>query len=321
MTPRPLSMTPLDWLMLIGLSFLWGGAFFLNKIALAELPPLTVAFARVGIAAVILLAIAWMRDELRPVRAAWPTFVLLGLINSAVPFALIAWGQTHIASGLAAIINATVPLFAVLIANATTEDDKLTRGRLIGLGCGLTGVIVMIGPGVLSGLGRHVAGELACLTAAALYAAGTVYARRLRNLAPNTLAAGQTGAATLLLLAPVAFLDQPWTLTLPSARGLGVLVGLGALSTALAYLLYFRILSRAGATNTTLVTFLIPVSAILLGVLVLKERLEPHQLVGMGAIATGLLALDGRAGKGLAALGGWIARQCKEFRANGRSSV
>lgn len=321
MTPRPLSMAPLDWLMLIGLSFLWGGAFFLNKIALAELPPLTVAFARVGIAAVILLAIAWMRDELRPVRTAWPTFILLGLVNSAVPFALIAWGQTHIASGLAAIINATVPLFAVLIANATTEDDKLTRERLIGLGCGLIGVIVMIGPGALRGLGLHVAGELACLTAAALYAAGTVYARRLRSLTPNTLGAGQTGAATLLLLAPVAFLDQPWALALPSARGLVVLVGLGALSTALAYLLYFRILARAGATNTTLVTFLIPVTAVLLGVMVLGERLEAHQLAGMAAIAAGLLALDGRAGKGLVALRGWFARQYKEFRANGRSGA
>ena len=321
MTPRPLSMAPLDWLMLIGLSFLWGGAFFLNKIALAELPPLTVAFARVGIAAVILLAIAWMRDELRPVRTAWPTFILLGLVNSAVPFALIAWGQTHIASGLAAIINATVPLFAVLIANATTEDDKLTRERLIGLGCGLIGVIVMIGPGALRGLGLHVAGELACLTAAALYAAGTVYARRLRSLTPNTLGAGQTGAATLLLLAPVAFLDQPWALALPSARELVVLVGLGALSTALAYLLYFRILARVGATNTTLVTFLIPVTAVLLGVMVLGERLEAHQLAGMAAIAAGLLALDGRAGKGLVALRGWFARQYKEFRANGRSGA
>jgi drug/metabolite transporter (DMT)-like permease len=321
MKPRPLSMAPLDWLMLIGLSFLWGGAFFLNKVALAELPPLTVAFARVGIAAVILVAIAWMRDELRPVRTAWPTFILLGLVNSAVPFALIAWGQTHIASGLAAIINATVPLFAVLIANAATEDDKLTRERLIGLGCGLIGVVVMIGPGALRGLGLHVAGELACLTAAALYAAGTVYARKLSRFASNTLGAGQTGAATLLLLAPVAFLDQPWALTLPSTRGLVALVVLGALSTALAYLLYFRILARVGATNTTLVTFLIPVTAVLLGVVVLGERLEAHQLAGMAAIAVGLLALDGRAGKGLAALRGWFARQYKEFRANGRSGA
>ena len=192
MTPRPLTMSPVDWLMLLALSILWGGAFFLNKLSLSELPPLTVALARVGVAAVILLAIAWMRDELRPLRAAWPVFLMLGFVNSAVPFALIAWGQTQIASGLASILNATTPLFAVVIANATTKDDKLTRGRVVGLGFGLIGVVVMIGPGALTGLGLHVAGEIACLAAAALYATGTVYARRFRGFSPNTLGAGQT---------------------------------------------------------------------------------------------------------------------------------
>ena len=308
MTPRPLTMSPVDWLMLLALSILWGGAFFLNKLALSELPPLTVALARVGVAAVILLPIAWMRDELRPLRAAWPVFLMLGLVNSAVPFALIAWGQTQIASGLASILNATTPLFAVVIANATTKDDKLTRGRVVGLCFGLIGVVVMIGPGALTGLGLHVAGEIACLAAAALYATGTVYARRFRGFAPNTLGAGQTGAATLLLMAPVAILDQPWTHALPSPPTIAAVVGLGAFSTALAYLLYFRVLARAGATNTSLVTFLIPVSAILLGVFALGERLETHQLAGMAAIAIGLLAIDGRAAQGLAA---WRGERAK----------
>jgi drug/metabolite transporter (DMT)-like permease len=315
MTPRPLTMSPVDWLMLVALSILWGGSFYLNKLAVAEVPPLTVAFARVGVAAVVLIAIAWTRDELRPLRAAWPVFLTLGLVNSAVPFALIAWGQTQIASGLASILNATTPLFAVVIANATTQDDKLTRGRAVGLGFGLIGVVAMIGPGALTGLRLHVAGELACLAAAALYATGSVYARRFRSFAPNTLGAGQTGAATLLLMGPVAFLDQPWTRALPSARAIAVLVGLGAFSTALAYLLFFRVLARAGATNTSLVTFLIPVSAILLGVLALGERLEPHQLAGMAAIAIGLVAIDGRAEQGLAAWRG----QREKARANERT--
>lgn len=315
MTPRPLTMAPVDWLMLLALSILWGGAFFLNKLALSELPPLTVALARVGVAAVILLAIAWMRDEMRPLRAAWPVFLMLGLVNSAVPFALIAWGQTQIASGLASILNATTPLFAVVIANATTKDDKLTRGRVVGLGSGLIGVVVMIGPGALTGLGLHVAGEIACLAAAALYATGTVYARRFRGFAPNTFGAGQTGAATLLLMAPVAILDQPWTRPVPSLQTIAALVGLGAFSTALAYLLYFRVLTRAGATNTSLVTFLIPVSAILLGVFALGERLETHQLAGMAAIAIGLVAIDGRAARGLAAWRG----QREQARASDRT--
>jgi len=243
-------MSSVDWLMLAALSMLWGGSFYLNKLAVAEVPPLTVALGRVGIAAIVLVAIAWMRGELWPLRAAWPVFLTLGLVNSAIPFVLIAWGQTQIASGLASILNATTPLFAVVIANATTTDDKLTPGRAVGIACGLIGIVVMIGPGTLKGLSLHVVGELACLIAAALYATGTVYARRFRNFTPNTLGAGQTGAATLLLLAPVALVDHPWTHALPSARVIAVLVGLGAFSTALAYLLYFRLLARTGATNT-----------------------------------------------------------------------
>jgi len=312
MTPRSLTMSPVDWLMLAALSILWGGSFYLNKLAVAEVPPLTVALGRVAVAAVVLIAIAWMRDELRPLRVAWPVFLTLGLVNSAVPFTLIAWGQTQIASGLASILNATTPLFAVVIANATTTDDKLTPGRAVGIGCGLIGVAVMIGPGALNGLSLHVAGEFACLVAAALYATGTVYARRFRKFTPNTLGAGQTGAATLLLMAPVAFVDQPWTHALPSPRAIVVLVGLGAFSTALAYILYFRLLARAGATNTSLVTFLIPVSAILLGVFALGERLEPHQLAGMTAIALGLVAIDGRTEQAFAL---W-RRQRKKERSN-----
>jgi drug/metabolite transporter (DMT)-like permease len=300
MTPRSLTMSPVDWLMLAALSILWGGSFFLNKLAVAEIPPLTVALGRVAVAAVVLIAIAWMRDGLRPLRLAWPVFLTLGLINSAVPFTLVAWGQTQIASGLASILNATTPLFAIVIANATTTDDKLTLGRAVGLGCGLIGVAVMIGPGALNGLSLHVAGELACLGAAALYATGTVYARHFRQFTPNTLAAGQTGAATLLLMAPVALVDQPWTHALPSPRAIVVLIGLGAFSTALAYILFFRLLARVGATNTSLVTFLIPVSANLLGVLALGERLEPHQLAGMMAIALGLVAINGRTEQAIA---------------------
>lgn len=291
---RPLTMTPADWLMLVALSVLWGGAFFLMKIATADIPPLSVALARVAVAAAILVALAGARGELRPVIAAWPAFLALGLVNSAFPFALIAWGQTHIASGLAAILNATTPLFAVMIANAATPDDRLTRGRVVGLALGLIGVAIMIGPGALAGLGLHVAGELAVLAAAACYAAGTVYARRVRGFAPHALGAGQTAWATLLLLPAVAVLDPPWTHAAPSVRAILAVLALGAFSTALAYLLYFRVLARAGATNTSLVTFLIPVSALLLGALVLGERLEAHQFAGMAVIALGLLAIDGR---------------------------
>jgi drug/metabolite transporter (DMT)-like permease len=302
MTPRPLTMSPLDWLMLVVLSILWGGSFILNKIAVAAVPPLSVALARVGIAALILVAIAAKRRELRALIAAWPVFLTLGLFNSAVPFTLVAWSQTQIGAGLASILNATTPLFVVVFAHIATRDDKLTRGRTIGLVIGMIGVVIMIGVGALAGLGGHVAGEVASLAAAALYAGSTVYARGFRRFAPTMLGAGQTAAATLLLVPVVAAVDQPWTRPLPSTTVLAALVLLGALSTALAYLLFFRILERAGATNVSLVTFLIPVSAILLGFLLLGEHLEAHQIAGMLAIAAGLVAIDGRAGQ---LLRGW----------------
>lgn len=297
MTPRPLTMSPLDWLMLAVLSVLWGGSFILNKIAVAAVSPLTVALGRVSVAALILVAIAATRRELRALIAAWPVFLILGMFNSAVPFTLIAWSQTQIGSGLASILNATTPLFAVVFAHIATRDDKLTPSRTVGLIIGMIGVVVMIGVGALTGLASHVAGEVACLGAAALYAGSTVYARGYRSFAPTVLGAGQTAAATLLLMPVVAAVDQPWTRPLPSATVLVALVLLGAVSTAIAYLLFFRILERAGATNVSLVTFLIPVSAILLSVLLLGERLEVHQIAGMAAIAAGLVAIDGRAGQ------------------------
>jgi drug/metabolite transporter (DMT)-like permease len=281
MTPSPpsrLAMSATDWLLLVTLSVLWGGSFFFAKLAVLELPPLTVALGRVAIAAAILVT-------------------LMGLLNNAIPFGLIFWGQTHIPSGLAAILNATTPLFTVLVAHAATADEKLTPARLAGVAAGLAGVIVMIGPDMLRELGADVLGQLACLLAAVSYAFAGVYARRFRTEPALRVAAGQLVASSVLLAPVVILLDRPWTLPSPSATAIAALLALAALSTAIAYLIYFRILARAGATNVLLVTFLIPVSAILLGTLVLGEQLAPRHLVGMIAIALGLAAIDGRPAK------------------------
>lgn len=296
MPPRPLlTMSALDWLMLIGLSTLWGASYFFAKIAVAELPPTTVAFARVAVAAPIMLVICLASGELRQLPRYWVPFLVLGLINNAGAFALITWSQVRIGSGLAAVLNATTPLFAIVLAHLTTADDRITPGRAAGLVLGVAGVAVMIGPGAFAGLGDHVWGELACLAAASLYAIGAVYARGWRHLTPSVIGAGQSLAASLILLGPALVIDRPWTLAPPSTGTLLALLALGSLSTALAYFLYFRILARAGATNALLVTFLIPVSAILLGTVLLGERLEPHQIAGMAGIALGLAAIDGRA--------------------------
>jgi drug/metabolite transporter (DMT)-like permease len=294
--PQRPSMSAADWLLLIGLSLLWGGSFFFAKIAVLELPPLTVALGRVAIAAAILLTLARTTGVALPATlAAWRPYALMGLLNNVIPFTLLFWGQTHIPSGLAAILNATTPLFTVLVAHVATGDEKLNAARLAGLVAGLAGVTVMIGPDVLRDLGANVLAQLACLLAAVSYAFAGVYGRRFRGEPALRVAAGQLTASSVILVLPVALIDQPWLLPLPSGKAIAALLGLAALSTALGYLIFFRILARAGATNVALVTFLIPVSAILLGTLVLGEQLAIRHVAGMAAIALGLAAIDGRA--------------------------
>jgi drug/metabolite transporter (DMT)-like permease len=293
--PQRPSMSAADWLLLLGLSLLWGGSFFFAKIAVLELPPLTVALGRVAIAAAILITLARVTGVGLPATLSdWRPYALMGLLNNVIPFTLLFWGQTHIPSGLAAILNATTPLFTVLVAHVATTDEKLNAARLAGLLAGLAGVTVMIGPDVLRDLGANVLAQLACLLAAISYAFAGVYGRRFRGEPALRVAAGQLTASSIILALPVALIDQPWMLPLPSGKAIAALVALAALSTALGYLIYFRILARAGATNVLLVTFLIPVSAILLGTLVLGEQLAARHLAGMAAIALGLAAIDGR---------------------------
>jgi drug/metabolite transporter (DMT)-like permease len=291
---RP-TMSATDWLLLVALSMLWGASFFFGKIALLELPPLTVALGRVAIAAAILVVLARITGTVLPAdMAAWRPYLLMGLLNNVIPFGLIFWGQTHIPSGLAAILNATTPLFTVLVAHIATADEKLTAARVSAVIFGFCGVVVMIGPDMLRQLGAEIAAQFACLLAAISYAIAGVYGRRFRNEPPLRVAAGQLVASSIILAPLALVLDQPWTLPWPSASAWAALVALASLSTALGYLIYFRLLARAGATNVLLVTFLIPVSAILLGTLILGEQLAVRHIVGMIAIGIGLAAIDGR---------------------------
>ena len=291
--PARLSLSATDWLLLVFLSILWGGSFFFAKIAVDELPPLTLALGRVGIAAALLAVLAG-RAGLVSLARAWPAFAVLGLLNNVIPFTLIFWGQTHIPSGLASIFNATTPIFTALIAHFATRDEKLDAAKLVGVTTGFVGVVAMLGPEVLGDIGVGLWAQLACLVAAVSYAVAGIWGRGLARLPAVTVAAGQLIAASVVL-APLAMLvDRPWRLAMPSPAALAALLALAVLSTALAYVIYFRILARAGATNLLLVTFLIPVSAILLGTAVLGERLAPHHFAGMAIIAVGLAAIDGR---------------------------
>ncbi|AYG57871.1 DMT family transporter [Rhizobium jaguaris] len=291
------SMGAAEWVMLFGLSILWGGSFLFNGILVHELPLFTIVAARVALAAIALHVIVRMTGQAMPRdRQAWAAFFGMGVLNNAIPFLLIVWGQTHIASGLASILNATTPLFAVVVAHFLTTNEKMTGNRLIGVVVGFAGVALMIGPSVLSSLGSNVLGQLAVLGAAFSYSLAGIFGRRFRRmgLAPIIPAAGQVTASTVLLLPVALFVDHPWMLDMPSIETWMALAGLAILSTAIAYVLYFRILATAGATNLMLVTFLIPVSAILLGAPILGEQLQPKHFIGMAMIAVGLVAIDGR---------------------------
>lgn len=290
-------MGPREWLMLIALSVLWGGSFFFNGVAVKELPPITIVTARVVLGAIILLIITRMMGlKLPRDRATWTSFGIMGMFNNIAPFCLIVWGQTQIASGVASIFNAATPLFTVLVAHFMTADEKMTPAKVLGVVVGFIGVAVMIGPSALLGHSSSFLGQLALIGATISYAFTSIYGRRFKaqGIEPLTIATCQLSAASLVLIPMALIIDTPWQLAVPSSATIGSLLAIASLSTALAYMLYFRILASAGATNLSLVTFLIPVSAILLGVLILGESLESKHFAGMALIAAGLAAIDGR---------------------------
>ncbi len=283
-----------EWLLLVVLSVLWGGSFFFSEVALVELRPFTVVLGRVGSAAIALVAFVYVTGRRMPASPRlWGAFLVMGALNNLIPFSLIVWGQVTIDSGLASILNATTPLFTVVLAHVLTRDERMTRNRLIGVLLGLGGVAVLVGPDVLGGLGTQGLAQLAVLGAAASYACAGIYGRRFKELPPAVAAAGMLCGTTVMILPVALILDQPWSLR-PSAVTWGAILGLSLLSTALAYLIYFRILAAVGATNLLLVTFLIPVSAVFLGMTLLGERPDASAFAGMALIFAGLAVVDGR---------------------------
>lgn len=297
------TMGPAQWTTLIILSILWGGSFFFAEVAITALPPFTIVLLRVGLAALALHIFLLATGSRMPLDLRlWGAFLVMGFLNNAVPFSLLVWGQTQIASSLASILNAMTPIFTVVVAHFLTSDEKMTGGRLAGVLIGFAGVAVMIGPAALAGLGANLLAQIACLGATLSYAFAGVFGRRFARMgvSPVQTAAGQVTASALILLPLSMIVDRPWTLAMPGMEAMASVVALALLSTAVAYILFFRLLASAGATNIMLVTFLVPVSAILLGVTILGERLEPEHFAGMALIGLGLAAIDGRPARMLA---------------------
>ena len=290
-------MTGFEWMLLVLLSVVWGGSFFFNGIALREFPTLSIVTARAGLAALaFLLLVRMLGQGIQLNRQILKAFFGMSFLNNVVPFSLIVWGQQHIASGVASILNATTPLFTMLVAHWFTTDEKINPRRLLGVLTGMGGVGLMMGLDSMESSGFHLLGQSAILLAAFSYGLAGVYGKRFAQLEipPLATATGQLCASSMILIPLTLWIDQPWTMTIPSIEGMGSLLGIALLSTALAYVIYFRLLKTAGATNLLLVTLLIPVSAIILGVFLLDESLEPQHLSGMAVISLGLLIMDGR---------------------------
>lgn len=292
-----MQMTRRDWLLMTVLSILWGGAFFFAAIAVKEIPPLTLVFFRVLLAAIILFIV--LRATHVPLPRSAPiygAFLVMGLLNNVVPFSLLFWAQTSISSGLASILNATTPIFSIIIAHFVLADERMSSAKVFGILLGVAGVAVLVGSNIAGGFEASTLGLIACLGAAMSYGIASVFGRRFKQMGVGvtTIAFGQLAGSSTIMLPIVFLVDQPWTLAPPSTPAILSVLLLATLSTALAYLIFFRLMASAGAVNVVLVTLLIPVSAIILGAAFLGERLEGQHFAGMALIAVGLIAIDGR---------------------------
>ncbi|HVF37761.1 MAG TPA: DMT family transporter [Sphingomicrobium sp.] len=289
-------MNRADWAILAALALIWGAAFLFIKVAVTHFEPLTYVWLRLSIAAAgLALLLRWRGERLALPGAVWASILLLALLNNIIPFALFGWGQTRIASGLASILNATTPVWGVLVTHLMTRDEKMTPAKLFGVAAGFAGVAVMIGPGLLSNLGSDLMAQLACLAGAFCYAIAGAWARRFKaqGIAPMKVAAAQLIVGALVMAPVVLAVDGRPVLDVP-AEAWGALIALALLCTAFAYILYFKLIDSAGATNALLVTLLVPPVAILLGSLALGEKLGLASFAGLALIAVGLAAIDGR---------------------------
>lgn len=286
-----------EWAMLLGLALLWGGSFFFVEIAIDAVSPLTIVFLRVALAAIALWCFSvFFGLPIPRDRRIWMAFAIMAVLNNVIPFSLIVWGQRDVGSALASILNATTPFLTVLVAGVCLPDERMTPNKVVGVIIGFFGVALVVGGNGVIHIGENLMAQLAIIGAALSYACAGVYGRRFKRLQvdPIAVATGQVTMSSLVL----AFLMLVSGSALPSSSiGLMVwlaLFGLGLFSTALAYILYFRLLERAGATNLLLVTLLIPAVATGLGVAVLGESLDAADYAGVAVIGIGLLTIDGR---------------------------
>ncbi len=285
-------------LLLLLLAALWGPSFLLIKVAVAEIPPITLIAGRVGLAAILLYVILRLSGGSlpRPGRI-WGTLAVAALVQMALPFVLLSWAEQRIDSALAAILNSLTPLFTILLAHLLTTDDRITWAKAAGIALGMVGVLFFVAPSMQSGIQASTWGILAMIVVAASYGFAGVYTRQhLNNLPPIVAPTGQMILATLFLLPPMIIIDQPFNQPLPSLQAIGAVTALAVLGTVLAFIFYYRLLRSATASYVSMVTYLVPVIGVLLGVLILDESLSWTDYAGFGLILLGVMIVNGAFG-------------------------
>lgn len=273
---------------LLTLGLLWGGSFMVLKVAVMEVPAASVAAGRLVIAAVVLVALAYAGGHRLPFTFhAWRQYFIMGAFAAALPFTLIGWGEVAIDSGLAAILMAVTPLSTLILAHLFASEEPLTLPRLLGILLGLAGVIVLIGPAALAGLGDQAIRQAAVALGAVCYAGANIFARRLPKESDMTNSAGIITAAAILWTPVALFADRPWTVE-PSMTALVAIVMLGLLPTALATVIYLRLVRTAGPTFVSLSNYLVPLFGVFLGVLILDESLHPNAAIALALVLAGI---------------------------------
>jgi drug/metabolite transporter (DMT)-like permease len=292
----PLRMGAVEWGLITLQSIFWGSSYFFIALVQGDLPAFTIAALRtIPASLALLLIVLSMGYRLPATLAEWRHFILFSAFSTLIPFVLIVWGQSRTTGGMAAILNASAPLFGIFLAHVLTQDEKLSWNKLAGTLVGITGVSILVGYDFAVGSAADILARVALLTAPLLYVCANLYARR--NLAhyPAFVVAAMQMIGSIFVAFPLAIaVDQPWTLAVPALGTIGSLIGMGVFGSALAALCHFTVLQRAGATNATLVTLIMPLTPILLGAAFLGEHLAPREIAGALVIAAALIIIDGR---------------------------
>lgn len=281
------------WLTMLAL--LWGPSFLFVKVAVQDIPPITLVGVRVSIAAVILYAILRIQQRNLPATAStWKHFAVIGLTFNALPFVLLSWAQLHIDSALAAIVNGTTPLFTVILAHLLTSDDRLSPAKLGGVLLGFAGLVLLVAPALVAGVQATVWGSLASITAAVSYGVATVYSRQhLRGLPPLVAPTAQLTMAAFYLVPLSLLVERPYLAPLPGWLAMAALLLLTLFSTALPFVIFYRLVERTSATNLSLVTYMVPVVATILGIVVLHEQPDWNVYLSLALIVLGVMTVNG----------------------------